>query len=94
MEAGRRGVSGTKGDPLARHGGEGWARKKVAELGGSPPFSAIWHHLLSLLISPGSLYTTPSCPSGLGFLRKEFVLTTRDLECMWVGWPGVMTTAE
>lgn len=32
-EAGGRGGSGTKGDPLARHGGAGWARKKVAELG-------------------------------------------------------------
>lgn len=33
-------------------------------------------------------------PSGLGFLSQEFVLTTKDQEHMWVGWPGVVTTAQ
>lgn len=74
-----------------KHGGVGWARKNVAELEGSP-FSALSHHLLSLL---GSLYTpSPTWSPGQGFLRKEFVVTTRDQEHMWVVWPGVMTTAE
>lgn len=54
----------------------GWARKNLAEMGGSPSFSS----LLPLVYSPH-----PRFFSGLGFLSQEFVLTTGDQEHMWVG---------
>lgn len=47
----------------------------------------------SLSSLPRPLPATLS-PSGLGFLRQEFVLTTRNQENTWVGWPGVVTATE
>lgn len=73
--------------------GAGRARrnKDVADWGHPLLSSSVC--LLSLLISPSPSHS-PCSPPGLGFLRKEFVLTTRDQEHTWAGWPGAVTAAE
>lgn len=42
-----------------------------------------------LMSHPLIAVDSPPCPSGLGFLRQESVLTAQEQESMWVGWPGV-----